>query len=87
LWALGVLLNRDRWFNVLQEIGIPCSNSTPRIGESVSLAWTRSTGQRGNAKVWEGRALIGGRVSKVTINVVLTANVIKQALALPLDQE
>jgi len=22
LWALGVLLNRDGWFNVLQEIGL-----------------------------------------------------------------
>ena len=42
---------------------------------------------RGNAGVWEGRALIGGKVSKVTTNVVLTTNVIKQALALPLDEE
>jgi DNA sulfur modification protein DndB len=42
---------------------------------------------RGNAQVWEGRALIGGKVSKMTSNVVLTTNVIKQALALPLDEE
>ncbi|TVR64213.1 MAG: DNA sulfur modification protein DndB [Candidatus Competibacteraceae bacterium] len=42
---------------------------------------------RGNAQVWEGRALIGGKVSKVTTNVVLTTNVIKQALALPLNEE
>lgn len=42
---------------------------------------------RGNAKVWEGRALIGGKVSKVTTNVVLTINVIKGALGLPLDAE
>jgi DNA sulfur modification protein DndB len=42
---------------------------------------------RGNAKVWEGRALIGGKVSKVTTNVVLTTNVVKNALGLQLDAE
>ncbi|MFO1432251.1 MAG: DNA sulfur modification protein DndB [Candidatus Competibacteraceae bacterium] len=42
---------------------------------------------RGNAPVWEGRALIGGKVSKATTNVVLTTNVIKEALSLPLDEE
>lgn len=42
---------------------------------------------RNNAKVWEGRALIGGKVSKVTTNVTLTTNVIKKALSLPLDDE
>jgi DNA sulfur modification protein DndB len=42
---------------------------------------------RNNANLWEGRALIGGKVSKVTTNVILTTNVIKQALALPLDED
>ena len=42
---------------------------------------------RANAKVWEGRALIGGKVSKVTTNVILTTNVIKKALGLPLEPE
>jgi DNA sulfur modification protein DndB len=42
---------------------------------------------RGNAQVWESRAMIGGKVSKVTTNVVLTTNIIKQTLALPLDEE
>lgn len=42
---------------------------------------------RGNAKVWEGRALIGGKVSKVTTNVTLTTNVLKKALGLPLTAE
>jgi DNA sulfur modification protein DndB len=44
------------------------------------IDWSRS-----NAKVWEGRAMIGGKVSKVSTNVVLTTNIIKQALFLPLD--
>lgn len=42
---------------------------------------------RANAEVWEGRAMIGGKVSKVSTNIVLTTNVIKQALALPLSDE
>lgn len=46
-----------------------------------SIDWSR-----GNARLWEGRALIGGKVSKVTTNVTLTTNVIKHALKLPLDE-
>ena len=40
---------------------------------------------RNNRKLWEGRAMIGGRVSKATNNVELTANVIKEYLGLSLD--
>ena len=40
---------------------------------------------RNNRKLWEGRAMIGGRVSKATNNVELTANVIKEHLGLSLD--
>jgi DNA sulfur modification protein DndB len=46
------------------------------------IDWSRS-----NARLWEGRALIGGKVSKVTTNVILTTNVIKKSLGLPLDSE
>jgi DNA sulfur modification protein DndB len=53
-----------------------------RLGTLGEIDWSR-----GNAELWEGRALIGGRVSKITTNIVLTANVIKKALALPLDEE
>ena len=42
---------------------------------------------RANAKLWEGRALIGGKVSKVTTNVILTTNAIKLALDIPLDED
>jgi DNA sulfur modification protein DndB len=40
---------------------------------------------RNNRVLWEGRATIGGRVSKATNNVVLTANVIKERLGLKLS--
>lgn len=42
---------------------------------------------RKNAKLWEGRALIGGKVSKVTTNVILTTNAIKRHLGVELDPE
>jgi DNA sulfur modification protein DndB len=53
-----------------------------RLDALKKIDWSRH-----NAKIWEGRALIGGKVSKVTTNVILTTNVIKKALALPLDDE
>ena len=46
------------------------------------IDWARS-----NAKLWEGRAMIGGRVSKASHNVTLTTNVIKQQLGLELTPE
>lgn len=42
---------------------------------------------RNNTKIWEGRALIGGRVSKTSSNVTLTSNLIKQKLGLTLSPE
>ena len=46
------------------------------------LDWKRS-----NTSLWEGRALIGGRVSKAQRSVLLTTNVIKQHLGLDLSPE
>ena len=47
-----------------------------------SLDWSRS-----NVPLWEGRAMIAGRLSKATTCVVLTANAIKMHLRLPLDSD
>lgn len=47
-----------------------------------SIDWTRT-----NAKTWEGRAMIGGQVSKARRNVTLTTNRLKQALDLELNAE
>jgi len=47
-----------------------------------SIDWSRN-----NAKLWEGRAMIGGRVSKSVQNVILTTNAIKNHLKLPLAPE
>ena len=42
---------------------------------------------RHNLELWEGRALVSGRVSKMTNHIILTENVIRQALALPLEKD
>ena len=53
-----------------------------RLRQLKKIDWTRS-----NAKLWEGRAMIGGRVSKASHNVTLTTNVIKTRLKLKLTPE
>jgi DNA sulfur modification protein DndB len=50
-----------------------------RLGK---LDWSRA-----NAKLWEGRALVGGKVSKSSNHVTLTTNVIKRQLGLGLAPE
>lgn len=75
---------------VLQALGIvgrelqtlPSATLKKRIQSLAKIDWARS-----NAAVWEGRALIGGRVSKAGQNVVLTTNYIKQHLGLELGPE
>jgi DNA sulfur modification protein DndB len=46
------------------------------------IDWSRS-----NIKLWEGRAMFGGKISKSVTSVALTTNIIKQALSLPLSDE
>jgi DNA sulfur modification protein DndB len=42
---------------------------------------------RGNAGTWEGRAILGGKVSKSAANVLLTTAYIRTALGMPLPPE
>jgi DNA sulfur modification protein DndB len=71
-----------------------------KVGNSLALAspdpasWERTLRglsaidwRRGNAAFWEGRALLGGRVSKTTANVLLTTAAIRSALGQPLLPE
>jgi DNA sulfur modification protein DndB len=53
-----------------------------RLKALSQIDWSRK-----NGKVWEGRAMIGGKVSKVTTNVTLTTNVIKGQLGIELSEE
>lgn len=53
-----------------------------RLKALSKVDWLRS-----NTRLWEGRAMVGGRVSKAHNNVILTAAVLKKALGLPLSPE
>lgn len=58
------------------------SKSWPKkLGALATMDWSR------NNPEWEGRAMIGGRVSKSSQNVSLTCNAIKQRLGLELTAE
>ena len=46
------------------------------------LDWSRD-----NLELWDGRALVDGRMTKGQRNIVLIANAIKSAMQLPLDSE
>jgi len=53
-----------------------------KLGKLTALDWSRS-----NTELWEGRAMIGGRVSKAGHNVTLTTNAIKLHLGLELTAD
>jgi DNA sulfur modification protein DndB len=53
-----------------------------RLKRLSKVDWSRS-----NSTLWEGRALVGGRVSKAYSNVLLTSAIIKKVLDLPLSPE
>ena len=53
-----------------------------RLDALKEIDWSRS-----NTRLWEGRAMIGGKISKATTNVLLTSNVIKKVLSIPLTEE
>ena len=53
-----------------------------RLKALEKVDWLRS-----NTKLWEGRAMVGGRVSKAHNNVTLTAAALKRTLDLPLSPE
>lgn len=54
----------------------------PLVSQLGLLDWGRA-----NTALWEGRALIGGRVSKASTNVTLTTNALRIHLELPLSPE
>lgn len=71
----------------LGHVGNQLLNKRPRgwrksLTKLKEINWAKS-----NTKTWEGRAMIGGRISKASQNVTLTANFIKKQLNLPLSPE
>lgn len=65
-----------------QLLRVDSRNWKQKIKRLRKLNWSRI-----NTRDWEGRAMIGGRVSKSEHNVILTSNFIKTALGLELTPE
>jgi DNA sulfur modification protein DndB len=75
---------------VLQALGIAghvLMQSSDRVWKDKLKALDNIDWSRSNARLWEGRALIGGRVSKSSNNVTLTANLVKTRLGVELGPE
>jgi DNA sulfur modification protein DndB len=73
--------------HALGRVGSTLFKHTPkdwhkRLGRLKFIDWRRS-----NTGLWEGRAMVGGRVSKNQLHVTLTTNTIKAALDLPLTED
>lgn len=51
-----------------------------RLSKLKNIDWSRS-----NSKLWEGRALVLGRINKSQTNVILTSNVLKKQMGLQLE--
>lgn len=74
---------------VLQAMGrvghdlIQVRSDWPKVLPALSkIDWSRS-----NARLWEGRAMIGGRISKTSNSIVLTAAAIKSYLKMDLSPD
>jgi DNA sulfur modification protein DndB len=53
-----------------------------KLGKLKQIDWSRS-----NMDVWEGRAMVGGRISKSSNNITLTTNYLKQVLGVKLSPQ
>lgn len=72
---------------VLGEVGRVLQETHPKNWKTKLSALSKIDWSRANNSLWEGRAMIGGRVSKAYNNVVLAKNVVKNQMGLPLNPE
>jgi DNA sulfur modification protein DndB len=77
-----VLTALGRICNTLLLDGVPVKQWPQRLGRLAKLDWSRN-----NTALWEGRALVGGTVSKASSNVVLTTAALRAHLGIPLSPE
>ncbi len=80
----GFLHSHGLVLQALGRVGNALMRAFPNDWEAKLEVLRAMDWQRENVALWEGRALIGGRVSKSMANVTLTGNVIKKAMGLPL---
>ena len=53
-----------------------------KLAKLSKVDWSRN-----NSKLWDGRAMVAGRLAKRGVNVVLTANALKNQLGLELTAD
>lgn len=75
--------------HALGKIGnsLALDNTDPASWEPALRRLQEIDWHRANTAMWEGRALLGGRVSKTAVNVLLTTAAIRIALGLPLPPD
>lgn len=75
--------------HALGKIGnsLALANTDPGSWEPVLRKLQEIDWRRANTAMWEGRALLGGKVSKTAANVLLTTAAIRTTLGLPLPPE
>jgi DNA sulfur modification protein DndB len=82
LHSHGIALHAlGRLGNTLLRESLDPSRWEPRLGPLSKVDWSRANTD------WEGRAIVGGRVSKNHQNVVLTVNYLRRHLGLELSPE
>ena len=69
----------------LARVGVDLICQTPALWKKSLTRLKDFDWSRSNSRIWEGRAMIGGRISKAHNNIILTSSLIKQTLGLPLN--
>jgi DNA sulfur modification protein DndB len=77
-----VLTALGRVGNSLLRTDLDPQSWTACLQKLASMDWSRT-----NSQLWQGRAIVGGRVSKATSNVLLTTAAIRAHLGLPLEPD
>jgi DNA sulfur modification protein DndB len=73
--------------HALGKLGASLMASHPKDWKTLLKRLQRIDWSRRNTSLWEGRAMVGGRVSKSGTNVVLVTNVMKTQLGLSLSDD
>jgi DNA sulfur modification protein DndB len=71
----------------LGRMGHDLISAHPRAWKTKLMALKKVDWTRSNLKIWDGRATVGGRVSKARDNIILTTNLLKTKLDLPLNDD
>ena len=69
----------------LARAGVDLVCQSPTVWKKVLVRLRELDWLRANSQLWEGRAMIAGKISKAHNNIILSANLIKKTLQLSLN--